>query len=254
MIRGLESLAAMRYPGRGIILGRGVGGRESVVVYFITGRSPSSQARQLVWDSGTLWTRPTDEDALKKGRVDLLIYPAVIVTESGLAVSNGKQTEDLAKALTPGFEPRRALEGALRSWSFEPDAPIFTPRISGCVDRTGRASLHIVRRGPGGGNDPRAFAYSGFRKGSGVLLTTYAGPDRRVCPAFRGRPGPVRLTMSRTARETAEAVYRALRPPRGKRDFRVAVACLFFEAETGKVGQTSIINRLEREGENHGQR
>ncbi len=254
MIRGLENLSALRYPGRGIILGRARGGRDSVIVYFITGRSPSSQARKLVWDSGTLWTRPTDEDALKKGQVDLLIYPAVVPGEAGLAVSNGKQTADLAKALKPGFDAGRGLDDALKAWSFEPDAPIFTPRISGCLGKTGRAGLHIVGRKPDGTEVRRAFAYPGFRKGNGVLLTTYAGPDRKVCPAFRGRPKPVRLPMSLTAARTAEAVYAALRPPRGKRDFRVTAACLFVDAATGQVREVSIINRSERKGESHGQR
>ncbi len=252
MIRGLENLSTLRYPGRGIILGRGRSGRDAVVVYFITGRSPSSQARKLVWDAGTLWTRPTDEDALKKGQVDLLIYPAVILTEAGLAVSNGKQTADLAKALKPGFDPGRGLDGALKSWSFEPDAPIFTPRISGCLERTGRAGLHIVGRLPNGAEVRRTFAYPGFRKGSGVLLTTYAGPDRKVCPAFRGRPKPVRLPLSLTARRTAEAVYAALRPPRGKSDFRVTAACLFLDTATGQVREVSIINRSEQGRESHG--
>lgn len=252
MIRGLENLAAMRYPGRGIILGRDRSGRSEVVVYFITGRSSSSQARQLVWESGTLWTRPTDEDALRKGQVDLLIYPAVMVTEAGLAASNGKQTADLARVLSPGFDPAKALNEGLRSWSYEPDSPIFTPRISACLGKDGRKGFHIVKRTGDGSEARRVFVAPGLKKGSGLLLTTYAGRDRKVCPSFQGRPKKVRLPMSGTARETAEAVDRALRPPRGKNDYRVTAACIFLEVGTGRVGDIAIINRWPKEQAHHG--
>lgn len=252
MIRGLENLSAPRYPGRGIILGRDRSGRSQVIVYFITGRSASSQARKLVWEPPTLWTRPTDEEALKKGQVDLLIYPAVIVTESGLAVSNGKQTVDLSRILKPGFAPGPALNEGLKSWSYEPDSPIFTPRISACYGKDGRAGLHIVKRMRNGSEARRVFAAPWIKKGCGFLLTTYAGRDQKLCPSFAGGPKAVRLTVSGTAQETVEAVYRALRPPRGKRDYRVAAACVFLERGTGRVGEVSIINRLEKEQVHHG--
>jgi IMP cyclohydrolase len=246
VIRGLERLSALRYPGRGIILGRDRSGRFQVAIYFITGRSASSQARALIWEPPTLWTRPTDEETLKKGHVDLLIYPAAIIAESGLAISNGKQTSDLSRALQPGFVPARVLSEGLKSWSYEPDAPIHTPRISACYARDGRAGLHIVKRLRDGSEERVAFAVPGFRKGSGLLLTTYAGPDRKVCPSFEGTPKPVRLIASGTARETAETVYGVLRPPRGKRDFRVSAACLFLEQGTGRVNEVAIINRSEK--------
>lgn len=252
MIRGLENLAAMRYPGRGIILGRDLGAARAVVVYFITGRSASSQARKFVWEGGTLWTRPTDEETLKKGQPDLLIYPAVVPGEGGVAVSNGKQTSDLAKVLTPGFEPRKALVDGLKAWSFEPDSPIFTPRISGCVGRDGRAGLHIIKRRADGTDERLAFGLPAFAAGRGLLLTTYAGRDLKICPAFAGSPRPVRLTASRSAAELVEAVYRALCPPRGKKDYRVAAACLFVAQGTGKVEDVALINRHEREAKKNG--
>ncbi len=254
MIRGLESLSASRYPGRGIILGRAARGGQGIVIYFITGRSASSQARKLVWEGQTLWTRPTDEEALKKGQADLLIYPAVIVGPTGVAVSNGKQTSDLSAALGQKTSPERALTEALKSWSFEPDPPIYTPRISACRLSDGRAAFHIVRRLADGSESRMVFRVDDPGRGRGLLLTTYAGKDRRVCPSFEGRPRPVRLTRSRTAAEAVEAVYGAMEPPRGKRDFRVAAACLFIEPGTGRVGEISVINRQEREAQDNGQR
>jgi len=254
MIRGLENLAAMRYPGRGIILGRKPGGRNPVVVYFITGRSPSSQARKLVWEGDTLWTRPTDEATLQKGQVDLLIYPAVIMAESGLAVSNGKQTVDIAKSLQKNSTPGKAAAEGLKAWSFEPDSPIFTPRISGWLGRDGRGGLHIIKRKTDGSEERLVYALPPFQKGRGFLLTTYAGKDRRLVPSFRGWPKKVCLSRARTAKDQAEAVYRALEPPRGKKDFRVTVACIFLDLDQNEVKDIHIINRVERTGTDHGQR
>jgi len=246
MIRGLENLSAMRYPGRGIILGRDLSGAKHVVVYFITGRSASSQARKLVWESPALWTRPTDEATLKKGQVDLLIYPAALAGEAGLAVSNGKQTADIARAVRPESSPAKVLEEGLRSWSFEPDAPIHTPRISGWMAADGRAALHIVKRAPNGSEERRVFSLPALRTGNGLLITTYAGKDGGLLPSFRGEPKRVSLTRSLSAKDQAEAVYAALRPPRGKKDYRVTVACMFLEPKQSQAADIHIINRSER--------
>ena len=254
MIRGLENLAAMRYPGRGIILGREPGGRNPVVVYFITGRSPSSQARKLVWEGETLWTRPTDEATLQKGQVDLLIYPALIMTETGLAVSNGKQTADIAKSLKKGSTPGKAATEGLKAWSFEPDSPIFTPRISGWLGRDGRGGLHIVKRKTDGSEERLVHTLPPFKKGRGFLITTYSGKDRRLVPSFQGGPKKICLSGALTAKAQAEAVYRALEPPRGKKDFRVTVACLVLDLGQNKAKDIHIINRVERMGTDHGQR
>lgn len=254
MIRSLENLSGRRYPGRGIILGRTSDGRHLLTVYFITGRSASSQARKLVWESPALWTRPTDVETLKKGQVDLLIYPAVMATPAGLAVSNGKQTEDLAQALAKDLPPAEALKEGLKSWSFEPDAPIHTPRISGCLRVDGRSELHLIKRRADGAEERQAFCYSGQKKGRGVLLTTYAGRDRKKLPSFVGRPRPVRMLRSASAQEAAEAVYAALKPKGDRPDYRVAAACVFMEQGSGRVAEVHIINRSERTDTSHGQR
>ena len=77
----------MVYPGRIIIIGKSPAG-EDVVMYAITGRSPSSQARMLLIDEveKKIFVKPTDEETLKTGNPDLLVYPAIICG-SGIAVS-----------------------------------------------------------------------------------------------------------------------------------------------------------------------
>jgi IMP cyclohydrolase len=232
-------LAALEYPGRLIVVGAAPAGR-AAVVYAITGRSPSSQARRLVHRDGGVWVEPTNEAALKTGNVDLLVYPALLFSPGGIAVSNGKQTADVRDRLRPGLGPVSVLSAALAAWDYEPDAPIFTPRISGCLTASG-AALSIVRRGPSG--EPlRSFFEVRLRAGEGRLVSTYEGPNTEPLPAFRGEPRFVGLAGS-TAAETAAAFYGALGPAAGAKDFRVAVACVFVETDKAEV---HIINRDER--------
>lgn len=235
-------LADLEYPGRLIVIGAAPHGR-AVVVYAITGRSPSSQARRLVHRDGGVWVEPTDEATLRTGNVDLLVYPAFLLTGGGLAVSNGKQTADVRDWIRPGLGPVPVLSAALAAWDFEPDAPIFTPRISGCLTASG-AALGVVRRGPSG-ESLRSFFEVRLRAGEGRLISTYEGPNADPLPAFRGEPRFIALAGS-TAAETAAAVYAALGPAAGARDLRVAVACANADPAAPDRAEVHIINRHER--------
>jgi IMP cyclohydrolase len=237
------TLASLEYPGRLIVLGAAPQGGRTVIIYAITGRSPSSQARKLVRRDGGIWVEPTDEATLKQGNVELLVYPAVLIGPSGIAVSNGRQTGDVRDRLGAGTAPVAALAAALAGWDFEPDAPIFTPRISGCLAPSG-AGLSVVRRGPSG-ESLRNFFEVALRPGEGRLVSTYEGPNADPLPVFRGEPRFVALAGA-SAAETAETAYRGLGPGPAGKDFRVAVACLYVEAGRPDAADVHIINRHER--------
>jgi IMP cyclohydrolase len=238
-----QGLSSLEYPGRLIALGAGPGGDTAVAVYAITGRSPSSQARKLVFRERGIWVEPTDEDVLRKGNVDLLVYPAVLIGEVGLAVSNGKQTADIQEGLREKDRPIPILARALEVWDYEPDAPIFTPRISGCV-RDGRAALALVRRGPEG-ESLRSYFEIPLRAGKGRAISTYLGPNLNPLPSFEGEPFGLALA-GRTPGEIAEAVFQALAPRTPDKDFRVAVACVTFPFAEPVDFEYTIINRHER--------
>ncbi len=234
---------ALEYPGRLIVIGAPAGGGRAAVLYAITGRSPSSQARRLVSRDGGIWVQPTDEATLKQGNVDLLVYPAVLFGRAGLAVSNGKQTSDVHDRLAPGVSAVAALAAALAAWDFEPDAPIFTPRISGAL-AGGAAGLSVVRRGPSG-QTLRNYFEVDLRPGEGRLVSTYEGPNAEPLPVFAGEPRFLALPGS-TPAETAEAAYRSLGPAPDGRDFRVAVACVYVPPDDPGRAEVHIINRHER--------
>jgi IMP cyclohydrolase len=238
-----RDLSNLEYPGRVLALGAGPGGDTAVAVYAITGRSPSSQARKLVFREKGIWVEPTDEGVLGKGNVDLLVYPAALIGEAGLAVSNGRQTADIHAGLKEKGRPVQVLAAALEAWDYEPDSPIFTPRISGCV-RDGRAALALVRRGPEG-ESLRSYFEIPLQAGGARAISTYLGPNRDPLPSFEGEPFGLALA-GRTPGQIAEGVFEALAPRNPDKDFRVAVACVMFPFARPVDFEYTIINRHER--------
>lgn len=238
-----EGLVNLEYPGRLLAVGTSPAGSETVIIYAVTGRSPSSQARRLVHEAAGVWVRPTDEEVLSKGNVDLLVYPAILFGAGGIAASNGKQTPDIRDVMESGAEPVAVLSRALAAWDYEPDAPIYTPRISGCVCR-GKAALSVVRRGPDG-ETLRSYFEVPLRPGKGRFVATYQGPNREPLPCFEGDPLEMALP-GKTPRETAEQVFRTLGPRPDGRDFRVAAACVHVSISDPQAFDIHIINRNER--------
>ena len=242
MTQVLENLSSREYPGRVIIIGQDKSGDNDVIIYAITGRSPSSQARKLELEEDAIWVSPTDEDALKKGNIDLLVYPAILfVPARGIAVSNGKQTSDIGSHLLKGQNPLEILESALSQWDFEPDEPIFTPRISGCVLSGKGAALSIIRRHSDGSPSRNIYEVP-LVSGRGMMVATYRGENRDPVPPFIGEPVEVEIHKKR-ADDMAEAVYDALEPESGKRDFRVSVACVYSSKVSAGQNEIYIINR-----------
>ncbi len=176
------------YPGRGLVLGRDSGG-DWLQVYWIMGRSPNSRNRRFVADAGLLRTEAVDPAALEDP--SLVIYEAMLERPGLFLVSNGDQTRTLHQAFGEGDEPWR-FEAALATREREPDAPNYTPRISGLLDlreREPRLALSILRANP---VDPERTDRCAWRPappppGLGLGLTTYAG-DGSPLPPFRGDP------------------------------------------------------------------
>ncbi len=244
MHQNWKNLSAMEYPGRLIVIGRDRPTGKTAVVYAVTGRSPSSQARRLEGKPNGVWTQPTDEETIKKGNVDLLVYPALLWFPGGAAVSNGKQTADVRKALEGISDPVGALSASLASWEYEPDAPIHTPRISGCVVPGPKAALSLIRREEGGAVS-RTFVEVPLTAGRGWLISTYDGINQDPLGSFRGDPREVDMDEG-DPRKTAEAVYDALKPRDAGKDFRVAAACLFLGDVARNEVEVAIVNRHER--------
>ncbi|MDL2215750.1 IMP cyclohydrolase, partial [Ruminococcaceae bacterium OttesenSCG-928-N02] len=189
----LDSYIAERvYPGRGVLLGQGDGGH-AVLAYFIMGRSENSRNRIFVEEGPGLITRAFDESKL--GDPSLIIYPPVRVVGESTVVTNGDQTVTVCEHLENGG----SFYSALQTRTFEPDPPIFTPRISGIAKVNGGAfsyALSILKssNNRGGHALRQFFEYETPVAGEGHLIHTYAPAVGELLPPFAGEPVHVALT------------------------------------------------------------
>jgi len=154
------------YPGRGIAVHRTDDG-ELRWVYFLTGRSPSSQARRFVRRPGALAVAPTDAGA----EFDELRHYLCATGVDGTAqvvVGNGDHVATIAELLARGV----SLGEAIEELAPEPDPPINTPRIAAVLDGDA-AELVIVRDVEG---QPERLVHPvQVGRNEGIVLRTYDG-------------------------------------------------------------------------------
>ena len=127
MLSLANELNSNTYPGRGIIIGKTKDGKKAVTAYFIMGRSNNSRNRVFVEDGEGIRTQAFDP--LKLEDPSLIIYAPVRVLGNKTIVTNGDQTDTIYE----GMDKQLTFEQSLRTREFEPDAPNYTPRISGIM-------------------------------------------------------------------------------------------------------------------------
>lgn len=186
-IRSIEKeLRENAYPGRGIILGKSPDGKKAVAAYFIMGRSENSRNRIFVEDGEGIRTQAFDPAKLTDP--SLIIYAPVRVLGNKTIVTNGDQTDTIYE----GMDRQMTFEQSLRSREFEPDAPNYTPRISGIMhieNGSYNYAMSILKS-----NDSRpegccryTFAYEKPAAGEGHFIHTYQC-DGDPLPSFEGEP------------------------------------------------------------------
>ena len=183
-IQNIESnLSSNAYPGRGIILGRSEDGKNAVIAYFIMGRSENSRNRVFIEDGEGIRTQAFDPDKLSDP--SLIIYSPVRVFGGTTIVTNGDQTDTVYEFLEAG----KTFESALRTRTFEPDGPNFTPRVSGIVEADGSYRLSILKSANGNPASAQRFfyEYSSPVSGEGHFIHTYQ-EDGNPLPSFEGEP------------------------------------------------------------------
>ena len=185
-----ERLKGNPYVGRGIIIGKSADGKKAAAAYFIMGRSANSRNRVFTEKDGDVFTEPFD--ASKVVDPSLIIYRAVGSYQNSLAVTNGNQTDTVLEGLAAG----KSFAEALASREFEPDAPNYTPRISGLLtfgkgDFTYEMSILKSVDAEGSACARFTFDYPASA-GLGHFLHTYV-TDGNPIPTFQGEPERVRI-------------------------------------------------------------
>ena len=218
------------YPGRGIVLGQTPDGARAVVVYFIMGRSENSRNRVFVTTADGIGIRPFDPDKLRDP--SLVIYSPLRVIDGKTILTNGDHTDTIRDYLAAG----KSLRDALETRTFEPDAPHYTPRISGLLEAGGRYSLSILKTAAGtpGAACRFFYEYPNPIPGRGHFIHTYAGEGNPL-PSFTGEPLP--LDTENDIHAFARNIWESLQS-----DNKVALFVRYITLETGDF-DTVIINK-----------
>lgn len=227
-----EDLKNNSYPGRGIIIGKSPDRQNYVQVYWIMGRSNNSRNRVFVQEGSFMRTKAFEESKLEDP--SLIIYYPIKDLDGRHIVTNGDQTDTIYDFLKQG----KTFVDALKTREFEPDAPNFTPRISGILDLNHSPSytLSVLKAENQNPNYClRAFYYyDKFIPGYGHCIHTYES-DGNPLPSFAGEPKLVRVYDE--IDKTAEFYWDLL-----NEENRVSLAVKFVGRE-GKEVKLKIINK-----------
>lgn len=220
------------YPGRGIMIGQSPNGKNAVIAYFIMGRSVNSRNRVFEETDGGIITKAHDESKLEDP--SLIIYAPVRTEENNIVVTNGDQTDTIVKFLKDGM----SFEDALRTREFEPDAPNFTPRISGMLtfdDGSFTYKMSILKSSDEKGSACNRYFYEYFPSaGVGHFIHTY-NCDGNPIPTFTGEPE--RIAMCDDIDELTDSLWNAL-----DADNKISLYVRYVSLD-GSSDETRIINK-----------
>ena len=225
-----ETLKQNSYPGRGIAIGRTPCGKKIRIAYFIMGRSENSRNRVFVEDGDGIRTKAFDESKMKDP--SLIIYAPVRVINGTTIVTNGDQTDTIYEYLEQG----KSFEDALRTRTFEPDGPNFTPGISAIV-KDDFYEMSILKSAEGDESAVRRyfFDYPNEKPGYGHLIHTYES-DGNPLPSFEGEP-TLWAMVKESFDDFSDHVWEALNP-----DNKVSLFTRSIDIETGET-RSRIYNR-----------
>ena len=194
------------YPGRIICCGLDHSG-QPLALYALTARSEASKARRLTIKKGALWVEPTD--SLLGGDPELLYYRAAFIDGKTIFIANGRHSEHLKEGIS--------LEEALESESYEPDEPIYTPRIAAAFNvETMSYHFALLARSSDGSTIRSYYSYDDLQVGYAHQIQTYSGSSEAISP-FVGLP--IEVNIPRTL--IAQTLFDHLDP-----ELRIALAVI----------------------------
>ena len=168
----------------------------------------------------------------------LIIYYPVRDLGRLLVVTNGDQTDTVKQHILNGG----TFASALETREFEPDAPNFTPRISGICyfgDGDMRYQLHICKSIDAEGSDcvRELFSYPA-KAGLGHFLHTYV-TDGNPIPTFVGEPE--RIAIPDTIDGFTSAIWENLDETN-----KISLYTRYVDLVTGEY-ETRLINKNVKE-------
>ncbi len=233
MLSIAKELQENAYPGRGIIIGKTPDGSKAVTAYFIMGRSENSRNRVFVTEGQGIRTQAYDPSKLTDP--SLIIYAPVRVLGNRTIVTNGDQTD----TIYDGMDKELTFEQSLRVREFEPDAPNYTPRISGVMHVEGGKYDYAMSILKSNNGDPSCcnrytFTYDNPVAGEGHFIHTYKC-DGSHLPSFEGEPKLVNILDDMDA--FTEMLWNSL-----NEENKVSLFVRYIDIATGNY-ETKIVNK-----------
>ena len=226
-----EELKSNDYPGRGIVIGKSADGKSAVTAYFIMGRSVNSRNRVFIEDGDGIRTQAFDPSKLEDPH--LIIYAPVRVLGDKTIVTNGDQTDTVYNLMSDG----KSFKESLETREFEPDAPNFTPRISGILyfENGFNYEMSILKSIDENGSDCCRYTYSyPSVAGLGHFIHTY-NCNGDPLPTFTGEPH--RVNIKADIEEFASEIWESLNV-----ENKISLYVRYTDIETGKYTD-KIINK-----------
>ena len=227
-----ELVKGNSYVGRGIVIGKSPDAKKACFAYFIMGRSNNSRNRIFEEKDGAIFTKPFDETKVEDP--SLIIYAAVRKYQNKIIVTNGDQTDTVYDGLVSG----ESFSQALSRREFEPDAPNFTPRISGLLtfengDFSYEMSILKSADEKGSACNRYTFSYHSL-PGVGHFIHTYVC-DGNPLPTFEGEPE--RTAIPDSIDEFTEKLWESL-----DSENKISLYVSYTDIESGKE-ETRLINK-----------
>ena len=232
-INGIESLIRDNsYVGRGIVIGKSQDGTKAVLAYFIMGRSENSRNRIFRENGEDVTIYPFDESKVEDP--SLIIYSPIKKIGNEVIVTNGDQTDTVYEFIKNG----KNFEQALETRCFEPDAPNFTPRISGIItlkdgDFTYKMSILKSADEKGTACSRYCFSYPAL-SGLGHFIHTY-NHDGNPIPTFTGEPE--RVAVLNDIDEFTDSIWNNL-----DENNKISLYVRYIDLKDGSV-QSRMINK-----------
>ena len=173
-------------------------------------------------------------DPAKLEDPSLIIYNPVLTLGRTHIVTNGDQTDTIYDLMSQG----KSFADALRTRTFEPDGPNYTPRISAVVYADGSYQMSILKSADGNGDSVQRyfFDYPQPVAGEGHFISTYKHNGSPI-PSFEGEP--LRFACPRTLGDFAHGLWSSLNV-----DNKVSLFARVIDLESGESGDM-IFNKYD---------
>ncbi|WP_264373580.1 IMP cyclohydrolase [Paenibacillus psychroresistens] len=197
------------------------------------GRSENSRNR-VFQEEENHFVRNMAFDESKMTDPSLIIYYPIKSIDNFHLVTNGDQTETIMEGIAAG----ESFESSLFKREYEPDAPHYTPRISGIIHTSAsKYSLSILKtaHNQSGGCHRFFYNYDNFLPGQGHCIHTYNNEVAGLLTPYLGEPFEVELMEDIV--KIRDHYWNLL-----NQDNRISLLVKFIDTQSGKT-EISILNK-----------